>query len=735
MSSGVADDPRHNTRQTEPRRYSPERLTALRHLQIVVQLAWLLPLLAFAVVAALLYRQAFDDAQRVLDHNSRVAQEQALKLFETNSMLLQRMLDLLGDASDDDVLARGQQLHLRLKAMVAGLPQVQGLFVNGSDARALVTSVIHPAPRGIDYSDREYFTFHRLGKDSAVFFTEQLRSRISGEPFFDMSLRRSRADGTFAGTVHVSLKPSYLTDFYAELARSDPTLRFSLFRSDGKLLARWPDSVPAGAQVQRSVVDAPAAGPVRVSQRGPSPIDGVDRMRVLRRLTPYPLWVVASVTVADVQSRWLAGVGWLALATLIVTLTLVWMARIALLRTQREFDAAQQLDDETELRQRMEVALLQSQKLEALGRLTGGVAHDFNNLLMVVNNNLFVHRNHHPDVRDSPQLSAIERAVLTGTKLTRQLLSFSRLQALVPERIDLKERMPLLVELLTPVLGKEIALDASADDGLVIKVDPAELELALINLGVNAKDAMPAGGRLSLIARAADAGEIGRPAPNQPFVVLEVVDTGSGIAHELVGRVFEPFFTTKTVGQGTGLGLSQVQALCVSAGGHARIESEPGRGTRVLLYFPAADSEETPATSAPPASIVRHLGCNLLLVEDNDAVARASRDLLESLGCTVEHVTTAEAALARLALHDARIDVILSDIEMPGALDGIALAERVAERHPNVPVVLMTGYAARMQQAVRRRFEVLPKPVAPTALIDAVAKALAKATSEKTRAA
>jgi signal transduction histidine kinase/CheY-like chemotaxis protein len=427
------------------------------------------------------------------------------------------------------------------------------------------------------------------------------------------------------------------------------------------------------------------------------------------------VYVAAALDAAEVRASWLRRIGVLAAFAVPATGVLTWMTRVALVRTRREVAAAERLDDETALRQRMEVALLQSQKLEALGRLTGGVAHDFNNLLMVITSNLFVHRRKHPEAADSAQLVAIERAVAAGTKLTRQLLSFTRRQALVPERVDLRRRLPALLELIGPVLGKSIELHSRVDDDIAsIEVDPAELELALINLAVNAKDAMPSGGTLEVLAHNGDAAT----------VVIEVADSGSGIAPGIAARVFEPFFTTKPVGQGTGLGLSQVQALCQSSGGSARIEPRPGGGTRVLLTFPALSTDARPAVGPIVRANRQRVECDLLLVEDNDAVATASHAMLESLGCRVERVADGPSALARLARPDARFGLVLSDIEMPGPFDGIALADRIAAQYPRLPVLLMTGYAERLQEAVRRRFEVLPKPVPPNVLADAIARAM-----------
>ncbi len=694
------------------------RRSALRRLQWAAQLAWLVPLVAFAAVAGLLYRQAVADAEQVVAGASRVAQEHGLKLFETNAMLLQRMLDLLGDSSEAQVLANGAEVHARLKAIAQGLPQVAGLVYMGSDARVVVNSIAHPPARDIDYSDREYVRAHRL-PGSGVFVTEQLISRITRAPFFDMSLRRTRADGSFAGNVSVSLDPGYLTGFYAELAKHEPGLRFTVFRADGRLIARWPEPVEPGARIdpESLAMREIAAGAHSGSQRGPSAGSGAARLLSYRQLAPYPVYVTAAIDLSAVRAGWLRTVGLLAVFAVPATLLLTWLTRLVLTRSRREFDAAERLDEETALRQRMELALLQSQKLEALGRLTGGVAHDFNNLLMVITSNLFVHRRKHPDAAESKQLAAIDRAVSGGTKLTRQLLSFTRRQALVFERIDLRQRLPALVDLLAPVLGKTVELRVHVDpDVAPIQCDPAELELALINLAVNAKDAMPSGGTLEITASAGPSGT----------VQIDVADTGSGIPADIAARVFEPFFTTKPIGQGTGLGLSQVQALCHACGGSARIDARAEGGTRVRLVFPALAADSKPDEPAVPAAAVSSgdLRCHLLLVEDNEAVATATREMLEALGCHVERVAGADAALARLAAPGPAFNLVLSDIEMPGSLDGIALAQRVTEQYPGLPVLLMTGYAERLQEAVRRRFEVLPKPVPSTVLADAIKQAL-----------
>jgi len=708
-----------------------ERQRALARLRAVIVLALLLPALGFAAVALYLYRQELADARQRVDRAARIEQEHALKLFETNEMLLQRMLDLLGDAPETELLAHGASLHERLRRMAAELPQVQGLFINGADSRSLANSRVHPPPRDIDFSDREWYRAHRNG-GAQVYVTQQIVSRITGEPAFDMSRRREFADGTFAGSVHVSLRPQYLTDFYRELDTAIAGLRTVVLRADGHVLARWPGEV-SGEPVSPNtrLMQLMASGATAGDDEGLSPFDGVSRLRSFRKLGKYPLYVVTAIDRERVLADWRKRCGLLALFVFPTALGFAAMAWLALRRTRQELDAATRLDDERERRQRVELALMQSQKLEAMGRLTGGVAHDFNNLLMVVNSNLYVHRRLCPDVAGSPQLAAIERAVGSGAKLTRQLLAFARKQALLPERMILQERLPALLDLLRPLLGSSIGLSCEVAAGTApIDVDAAELELALINVALNARDAMQGSGSLRVHARNASGDEVSGVGA---CVVIEVSDSGPGFDPATVDRAFEPFFTTKPLGQGTGLGLSQVQALCQSAGATARVDNAAEGGARVRMYFRRAES--SPVAAAEGASAPRKLDCRLLLVEDDDAVAQATCELLESMGCRVHHVGSGRAAMHHLESHAGAVDVVLSDIEMPGDIDGIALAGELQRWHAAPPVVLMTGYAVRLEQAVRQRLEVLPKPCSPAVLAEALGKAAARSRAARAAAA
>jgi len=367
-------------------------------------------------------------------------------------------------------------------------------------------------------------------------------------------------------------------------------------------------------------------------------------------------------------------------------------------------------------------AVIQSQRLEALGQLTGGVAHDFNNLLMVVRTNLHLLKSRLPEGVDRTPLERIERATDTGAQLTRQLLAFARRQPLRPEIIDLRSRLPDLAALIRPALGSHVDMHCEvAEDVPRIVGDPAEFELALINMSMNARDAMPDGGHLSVRARLSTPQEAA-----EACAVIEVADTGQGIAPDLLERVFEPFFTTKPVGHGTGLGLSQVHGFVTQAGGTVRVTSEPGKGTCLTLLIPAAaisaDVDHEP--TATPVQAPGGQGRRVLLVEDNEDVASATADLLREAGYVVDHAPNGDEAKALLGLQ-ASYECVLSDIRMPGQTDGIALAEWLSGRHPGLPIILTTGYSQELRQAFKLGLEVLPKPSSPDALLGALDQACA----------
>jgi len=368
--------------------------------------------------------------------------------------------------------------------------------------------------------------------------------------------------------------------------------------------------------------------------------------------------------------------------------------------------ANDRLQTEMHERQRAEEALRQSQKMDALGQLVGGIAHDFNNLLMVISGGLqLLDRTDDPAKRDRLRLG-VQQGVDRGVGLTRQLLAFSRTSALQARVVEIPKLLENVSMLLERSLRENIVVDISAPaETWRVEVDPSELELALVNLAVNARDAMPDGGVLRVTAH-------NRP-PDEGLAVdhvrLVVADTGFGMSEETAKRVFEPFFTTKGVGRGTGLGLSQVYGFARSSGGRASVESQEGQGARVILDLPRTDKvaelAEIDGVSTPPT---RNQG-RVLLVEDDPAVAEMTAGLLVELGYAVDRAADGRAALDRL---DAAgpYDLMLSDMVMPGDLTGLALASATRELRPQLPIVLVTGYSEAATDARSAGFQVLSKP-------------------------
>lgn len=379
------------------------------------------------------------------------------------------------------------------------------------------------------------------------------------------------------------------------------------------------------------------------------------------------------------------------------------------MRTEQLQAVNTQLRDEMVERARVEDTLRHAQKLEALGQLTGGVAHDFNNLLMVITAGLDM-----LEMRDVPAargrlMRAMRQAAQRGASLTRQLLAFSRSHALRPETVSLPKLIGDMSELLDRSLRGDIKVNVELSPDLwPVIVDPGELELVILNLAVNARDAMDGSGVITIAARNAASA---LDAVGGDFVILTVRDTGSGMTDEVKARVFEPFFTTKDVGKGSGLGLAQVYGFAKQSGGAVTIESTPGRGTTIALSLPRSHARafEAHDSAHPVGNAVASGGC-VLLVEDDVEVAALVEEMLRGIGYDVIHAATAAAALGALA-NDRQIDLVFSDIMMPGGTNGIELAKHIRQRRPALPVVLTSGFSEAMRsQAEELGIPVLRKP-------------------------
>jgi signal transduction histidine kinase len=395
---------------------------------------------------------------------------------------------------------------------------------------------------------------------------------------------------------------------------------------------------------------------------------------------------------------------------------------------------ATELESEIALRRETQETLRQAQKIEAVGQLTGGIAHDFNNLLTIIMGNLDTLRRRVSETAEQAGTDALaaltkpldlaQQGARNAAQLTHRLLAFSRRQALNPERVDLNRLVTGMSDLLRRTLGESVNVETILAAGLwPTFADANQIENALINLCVNARDAMVEGGRLTIETAntyldEAYARQFGDVAPGQ-YVMLSVADTGSGIPPELLARTFEPFFTTKPAGQGSGLGLAMVHGFVKQSGGHVRIYSEVGQGTTVKVYLPRMLKDEEKATAPiprataeteTPRAVSRE---TILLVEDNEGVRDFARGALEELGYTVLEAADAEAAL-RIVGEEARVDLLFTDVVLPG-MSGRELANRATSLRPDLPVLFTTGYTrnaiihhGRLDPGV----QLLPKPFA-----------------------
>ena len=358
---------------------------------------------------------------------------------------------------------------------------------------------------------------------------------------------------------------------------------------------------------------------------------------------------------------------------------------------------------------RLEERFLHAQKMEAIGQLAGGVAHDFNNILTVILGHVGLMM-HNPEMprRFRSALETVEQATLHGSQLTSQLLAFSRKEVLRPRRLDLNESIDNLDRMLGRVLGGRITLEVRpAMLPMRVRADPAEIQRALINLAVNARDAMPEGGTLTVsTALAALPGENG----GRPYVRLTVADTGTGMEESVRARIFEPFYTTKGPGQGTGLGLSTVYGIVQQSRGMIQVESTPGVGTRFQLYLPQVSEDSPPQVAEVSAGTV-------LLTEDDDMVRQLVRLTLEQGGYRVLEASNGSAAIEMMMSHGDQLSLLITDVMMPG-MRGTQLARLARESHPSLPILLISGFTGTENTA--REFELLPKPFSATTLLSRV---------------
>jgi two-component system NtrC family sensor kinase len=672
-------------------------------LQLLLIASLLGPGLFFAYTAWDDYRRIHEHTDERIERALDVVQEHSLKTFQTIERTMAETNEVLRGLTPEQILAEEARLQRRLKRTQDAVPQIEAIWVFDKAGRPLVSSTILPVPRDLDNSERDYFKV-QADQDAGTYIGKTITSKIGDIRFFVVSQRRPTQDGSFDGIVAVSVRPEHFRDFYGRIPRGIAD-SFGLIRSDGEFLARYPSR---GNEPMRLNPQSGFIGSIQPNQEAgrfiaTSQIDGIGRWIGYRKVPGYPVYVQVGVETAVVWWELWSRMRWLLAFGLPATMGLFAISLLALRRT-RSFHA------EVERREMAEAALKQAQRLEAVGHLTGGVAHDFNNLLMVVKGNLDRLRRYPMEERQKRSLDAIETAAGRGASLVRQLLSFSRQQTHEPEVVDLSRYLLDLQDMLRSSLRRDIAIDMRLPPGLWnTKVDLNELELAILNIAVNARDAMPDGGQLLIEGWNLNLRDPDVVGLQGEYVALSLTDTGSGIPEDVLPHVFEPFNTTKDVGKGTGLGLSQVYGFARQPGGTATALAEPGRGTTITLYLPRTIEAASDASDRDHEAPIRSGHGHILLVEDNADIADVTRASLEEIGFHVSHAADAQSALAVLR-SGARIDLVFSDIVMPGALNGVDLARIIRREQPTLPVLLATGYSDVAQAATDDGFTILRKP-------------------------
>jgi len=667
------------------------RDAALRSLRLMLAASVVFPLLLFCYASWANYRAAFERADEQIKQALDLSAEQALRVFRSIDVTFDSVEQITRGRTEQTIRTNEAELSERFKQFVNAQPDVGSIWVLNAQGDAIVSSLLFPLPPAANGPERAYLK-GQLARGPELHIGEVQRIQLTGRLIIPVSKWRTDSSGTFSGFTEISIWPQAFERFYEPLAKRT-SASFALIREDGAILARYPVPATAGIKLDASTgfVQLVARSPEGGEYTSISGVDQRERRFSVRRLDGFPVYVTSSLETRDITQGWL----WHMASYLVfgIPATAFFVALILLaMRTTSELYA------EAEQREAAEASLRQSQKMEAVGQLTGGVAHDFNNLLTIILGNLELALRHAPEGRPRTLLTRVHGAAERAAELTKRLLAFSRNQPLDPRPIDANRLVADMSDLLGRTLGENISIETIRGGGLwQTEVDKTELESALLNLAINARDAMPSGGKLTIETGNAFLDEAycattDGAKPGQ-YVMIAISDAGVGMSQELISKAFDPFFTTKPAGAGTGLGLSQVHGFVRQSGGHIRIYSEVGEGSTVKIYLPrsfAGAAREAKGAASGLDSPKGELE-TVLVVEDDDEVRSFVTETLRSLNYRVLEAADGDSALALVRQSD-RIDLLLTDVVMPG-MNGRALGEAAQQDRPGLKILYMTGYS------------------------------------------
>ncbi|WP_277183066.1 hybrid sensor histidine kinase/response regulator [Caballeronia sp. BR00000012568055] len=669
-----------------------------------------IPCTFFLLYGYYTYNRALAETSQSLQRLVSVIEENANAVFSINRELIARIEDMLGD-DDDEHIARSQaELHDKLASLVESHPQIAALSVLDSNGKLILSSRFLPAP-DVSIGDRADFIATRQSH-AAFHVSMPERGRVQNTDIVNTLAARMTKDGRFLGAISIALRRDYLLNFYHGLAQSNPALTLALHRDDGGVLARYPAATAPNAPDRHSILaDAFARGENTGLMRYVSPLDNDEKLAAFERVGAFPIYAAAGFAIRDVRVAWWRRDVSIASIALIPTVALWLLIGFSLRRLKAEEATWQKWRGELALRHTAEAATRRMQRMGALGTLVANVAHDFNNLLMVVATNMEMARRKNYNGLQK-EVEAVERASVNAQSLARRLMSVPRRQPLQMQIVRLGRWMKDSEPLVRAAVGDTVRLTTRVTGATwPVCADMTELTSALINIAVNAKDAMPHGGEFIIHCTNVRYPQAHEGLAAGEYVVISCKDSGTGMRPDVAKHAFEPLFTTKGAAAGTGLGLAQVLATAEQANGTARVNSAWGYGTTIYIYLPRW-SGEVDAIVGPPLEVNAARDApssTVLLVEDNEEVAAGLCAVLEVLGWQARHEPSGDAALKVLE-EGKEFDLVLSDIQMPGATDGIRLAEWIRNQRPQQPVTLMTGYADQLEQARRTGVAILAKP-------------------------
>ncbi|VXC85906.1 Histidine kinase [Burkholderia sp. 8Y] len=690
--------------------FPPLNFRAARQQLIVALIASVVvPLLLGALYGWHTYERAIAVQSARLNQLAWVAESKLTGLLDVSRELATQVGDSYRSADIRGIAARNGTLHARLEALLSAHSEVAALSIVDGRGRVLASSKrLHTGKLLVDMGDLQAV---RAAVPNLYISLPQ-SDGDAGAGYVNVFVPMTTVEGHYDGATVVSVNRDYLAQICHELIVENPAVTVGLYREDGGILIRIPTPRLTAPPSKHALLEHAFA---RDASRGimtiDSPLDGIRKLLAYRRAGQYPVYASAGLAITDLVRTWVQEDMAIVLAALLPCVGLWLLIGFSLRRLRAEETSWRNWRREVSRRRSAEASTRQLQRMGALGNLVASVAHDFNNLLMVVTANIEIARRKNYNGLKN-EVDAVERASSSARELARRLMSVARRQPLKLEVIHPEQWLVEARPLIQSAVGSKVTLILEVNsDVWTIKVDPSEITSAVINMAVNARDAMPQGGSFVVRCKnfALEHPRFGLQAGQ--YVEFSCQDTGSGMSPEVARHAFEPLFTTKEAGAGTGLGLAQVLAMAEQAGGKARLETELGKGTTIYVYLPrwsgaATEVGESKQISAAEAS---RENPTVLLVEDNEEVAAGLMAVLEVLGCSARHEPSGDAALEVLEAGQ-DFDLVLSDIQMPGACDGIGLVEWIKKHRPNQAVTLMTGYAAHFEKARELGVSVLSKP-------------------------